>query len=295
MSKSIIIGSEGYLGANITGFLESRGENVYCYGRQKKAGQSKTNFRRFDITDPISFANLDLDVDYIYFFAGLTGTGRGFEQYNQFIDTNEKGLLNLLNCMKLRKSKARIIFPSTRLVYKGAFRTRLSESAEKETNTIYALNKLACESFLKMYRNAFDVNYTIFRICVPYGHTANNDYSYGTVGFFQRQAKAGQNISLFGDGSLMRTFTHVQDICEKIYIAVQKQETVGNIYNISGEDLTLYDVAIRIAEKYKVRIDFQEWPDLESRIETGDTIFDGRLLDSITYDGVKKNIAQILD
>jgi len=157
----------------------------------------------------------------------------------------------------------------------------LKEEAEKEANTIYALNKLACEYLLAMYKKAFDIHYTVFRICIPYGSLIESETSYGTIGFFLRKAMNHQNIELFGDGLLRRTFTNVADICSKIHSAIQYDESDGKIYNIGGENISLLEVASKIAEKHSVNVVFTEWPKLTYRIESGDTVFDSTLLDEL--------------
>ena len=117
--------------------------------------------------------------------------------------------------------------------YKGIEKTPLIETAEKQAKTLYAQNKLSCESYLNMFANAFGMEYTTFRICVPYGNIFGDDYSYGTIGFFLKMAQSGKNISLYGDGSLMRTFTHVEDITNAIITTVSRPESVNEVYNLS--------------------------------------------------------------
>lgn len=285
MSTSIIIGSNGYIGHNLTFYLRSLNEKVYCFDIQEKSINDSDNYNQLDITDYNSVCELDLNVDYIYLFAGLTGTSQGFDSYGKYIDINEKGLLNILTRIKESGSQARIVFPSTRLVYKGKQNTLLKEDAEKETNTIYALNKLSCEYMLAMYQKAFGIEYTTFRICVPYGSLIESKMSYGTLGFFLQKAKNQQDIELYGDGSLRRTFTHVFDICNKIHDAVKYEESRGKTYNIGGENFSLLDVASEIAEKHSVKIVFTEWPKLALQIESGDTIFDSEDLDKLLNKG----------
>lgn len=99
--------------------------------------------------------------------------------------------------MKESGSTARIVFPSTRLVYKGQQNVLLKEDAEKAPNTIYALNKLACEYMLAMYQKAFGIHYTIFRICVPYGSLIKSGTSYGTLGFFAKGQKSAEYSALW--------------------------------------------------------------------------------------------------
>ena len=47
--------------------------------------------------------------------------------------------------MNENNCKARVIFPSTRLIYKGNDKSSLDEKSEKDAKTIYALNKLHSE------------------------------------------------------------------------------------------------------------------------------------------------------
>ena len=294
MPTSIVIGSNGYIGHNLTHYLKSLNEEVYCFDIQDKSINESDNYNQLDITDYNKVCELNLNVDYIYLFAGLTGTSQGFDSYGKYIDINEKGLLNILTRMKESGSQARIVFPSTRLVYKGKQNTLLKEDAEKETNTIYALNKLTCEYILAMYQKAFGIQYTIFRICVPYGSLVKSEISYGTLGFFLQKAKNQQNIELYGDGLLRRTFTHVVDICNTIYTAIQYEESNGQTYNIGGENLSLLDVASEIAKKHSVKVVFTEWPKLTLQIESGDTIFDSENLDKLVNKGAYYNFREWL-
>jgi len=194
-------------------------------------------------------------------------------------------LLNILEIHHQQKSKARIIFPSTRLVYKGIKDESLSENAEKEALTIYAQNKLSCENYLKMYQNYFGINHTIFRICVPYGNLIDNSYSYGTLGFFLNKAKNNENITLFGNGSQKRTFTHVADIINTIFLTIKLSSTKNNVYNIgSNDNLSLSEVANLVANKNGVKVAYLAWPEEALKIESGDTIFnDKKLISTINY------------
>lgn len=278
MVKSITIGSNGYLGRHLAHFLKNAGFDNYNYDIQPQAITGVENYTSFDITDKNSFSQLNPDTDFIFLFAGLSGTAEGFSRHEDYNKINQTGLINLLTWMRESGCRARVIFPSTRLVYRGKKDLLLKEDDPKETRTIYAVNKLAAENLLWMYQNAFGIDYTIFRICVPYGNLFDNHFSYGTIGFFLDKAQKGKDITLFGDGGLRRTFTHVEDICSKIIDAVQSPATKNEIYNIGGENMTLLDAANLIAKRYGVQIRLEEWPEMPLKLETGDTAFDDQKL-----------------
>ncbi|MDR0994263.1 MAG: NAD-dependent epimerase/dehydratase family protein, partial [Verrucomicrobiota bacterium] len=111
-------------------------------------------------------------------------------------------------------------------------------------------------------------------ICVPYGNRWKGPYSYGTIGAFIRMAREKKAITLFGDGSLRRTFSHAQDICSQIEACADLSQTSAQTYNIAGETFSLRQVAGWIAERFGVRVLQTPWPVRETAIESGDTVFD---------------------
>ncbi|MCP4214160.1 MAG: NAD(P)-dependent oxidoreductase, partial [bacterium] len=132
----------------------------------------------------------------------------------------------------------------------------------------------------KMYHETYGIPYTILRVCVPYGNLLG-DYSYGTMGFLLGRARKGQAISLYGDGSQKRTFSHVFDICDAMIKAAFHESTRNGTYNIGGDNMSLLQVAEKVAKKYGVDVAFAEWPPMDLAIESGDTIFDSGKLDTI--------------
>src|SRR5258708_33839038 len=117
--KAIVFGSNGYIGKHLAFELFKKDYKLTLCDVQESSSLTFGSYRKSDVTDKNLFDSLDLEADFIFFFAGLTGTYTAYDKYEQFIDINEKGLLHLLNAMRRVKSKARLVFPSTRLVYKG--------------------------------------------------------------------------------------------------------------------------------------------------------------------------------
>lgn len=271
MKKCLFFGCNGYIGKHLCHYLKNHGYTVISCDIQQESDLD--DYRKVDVTNPNELEKLDYNVDLIFWFSGLTGTFESFTKADSFVRVNELGLLNLLNLLKDKVTKPRIIFPSTRLVYKGQ-ECALQEEAEKDPKTIYGINKLACEYYLKTYSQLFGISYTVYRVCVPYGNMFSGGYSYGTVGFFVSKALGGDNITLYGDGSLRRTFTHIYDLCHQIIYSCDKQETLNKIVNIGGENFSLYEVALIVARQYGVDIEFTEWPLQAKLLESGSTFFD---------------------
>ena len=238
------------------------------------------NYHYIDLSKENSLEKINIDVDYVFMFAGLTGTYAGFDAYEKYVSVNEIGLLNLLDYIRKSSHRPKVVFPSTRLVYKGVNKA-LKEDDAKETKTIYSVNKLACEGYLQAYHDSFDIPYSVFRICLPYGNMLSTDYSFGTVGFFIKQAKAGKDITLYGGGTIKRTFTHMEDLCFQVVEGAIKKESNGEIYNIGGETLSLREAATIVAAKFGTKVVDVPWPERDMRIESNHTYFDDSKIRSL--------------
>nr|WP_297912697.1 SDR family oxidoreductase [uncultured Allomuricauda sp.] len=282
MKKVALLGCNGYLGSHLSYYLTVRGYKVNAYDIHDDSFlRGIGSYTQIDISTGEGFKGFDFEVDYVYYFSGVTGTGTSLDEYSRFIDINEKGLLHILNGIKQQKVHPRIVFPSTRLVYKGVKNTPLNEEAEKEFKTIYALNKYHNEASLDLFNNYYNIPYTIFRIGVPYGNTLDRGYSYGTIGFFLDKARNNRPITLYGDGLLRRTFTHVSDICRQIVTVSELEKSIGEIYNIGGETYSLLEIAKKIARKYDIAIKHVDWPDFALALESGDTVFDASKINKL--------------
>ena len=279
MKRVTIIGANSYIARNLIYVFQNTYPDylLNLYDGAPTHVDGAGNYKSINILSKDSVEQIDFDCDIIFMFVGKTGSINGFDDYDLFIDVNERALLNVLNEYRKQGSKAKIIFPSTRLVYKGAYGA-LKEDAEKEFKTIYAINKFACEQYLEQYHRVYDIQYCIFRICIPYGTLVSNASSYGTAEFMLGKATKGENISLYGDGSVRRTLTYMADLCRALIEGSISDKCINDVFNIGGEDYSLREMAELIAEKYNVGIDYVEYPVLAQKIESGDTVFDDQKL-----------------
>lgn len=274
------MGANGYLGLHLANYLLSKGILVDCYDYHVRDNMTSIVCNAIDINDTDLLSKIDWNVDAVFHFAGLTGTHASFDKYLDYVKVNEIGLLNVLNAIKNSGSKPRFILPSTRLVYKGN-EAPLKEDSPKEAKTIYAANKIAGELMIEAFSNTFGMDYTIFRICVPYGNKFGSSYSYGTIGFFINQSREKGVIRLFGDGELRRTFTHVDDLCRQFFFVSQLDASRNQTFNTAGETFSLKDVASLIARKYDASLEFVQWPEKDLKIESGHTVFDFKKIESL--------------
>ena len=293
MKKIAVIGANGYIARNLVFVLKRDYPNVgvKLYGIEETHFDGYENYVTVDMTNKESVKQIDLSCDIVFMFVGRTGSVKGFDDYDSFIDINEKALLNLLSEYRNQKSNARIVFPSTRLVYKGSSGLK-KEDAEKEFKTIYSMTKYACEKYLEQFHRVFGIQYTVLRICIPYGSLIPSASSYGTIGFMLSKAKKGENVTIYGDGRGRRTLTYIYDLCVTMIEAAFSEQCSNDVFNVGGDNLSLKEMAELIALKFGVEIDYVPWPDVELKIESGDTVFNSEKLDSLITISRKMRFAE---
>ena len=98
MRKCAVIGSKGYIGKHLVFYLKKLGWKVEGYDvfECQEEGYTQCN-----LTQKEEIQKINLNVDYVFMFAGLTGTYVGFDKYETYVNVNEIGLLNLLNAIRV--------------------------------------------------------------------------------------------------------------------------------------------------------------------------------------------------
>ena len=112
MKKCIVIGANGFIGRHIENYLKHK-HNIIATSYDMVPQANLPNYHCLDFTDRKELERVDLNVDYVFMFAGLTGTHAGFEAYARYVETNEITLLNLLDAIKKTPYRPKVIFPST--------------------------------------------------------------------------------------------------------------------------------------------------------------------------------------
>lgn len=294
--KTVIIGANSYIARNMIQLNHSKhyADKLGLFDYAENHIDSSINYCSINVFSQQEIERAVQGCELIYFFIGKTGTLQGFDAPEEYLDINEKPLFCLLNACRNIAFKGKIVFPSTRLVYKGK-KDLLNETAEKEFLTPYAIQKYACEKYLMMYNRLFDIQYCILRICVPYGTLVSPVHSYGTADFFVKQAMEQKRITVYGKGLQRRTLTYIEDLCEILWEAGLNQKCINDVYNVGGQDASIREVAESVAGIFNVPVIEVPWPNNSEAIESGDTVFDSTKLEKILVNVPRMTIAEWLE
>jgi len=139
------------------------------------------------------------------------------------------GSINLINASVNHNVKC-FVFTSSIAVY-GAGQSPMNEAMIPVPEDSYGIAKLAVEQELRVTHEMFGLNYVIFRPHNVYGERQNiGDRYRNVVGIFMNQILKGEAMTIFGDGTQQRAFTHIDDVAPIIAECVDCFYMCGKLY-----------------------------------------------------------------
>ncbi len=220
IKRILVTGGAGFLGSHLCDRLVKAEQDVICvdnfFTSQKfniKHLLDEPNFEliRHDVICP-----LFLEVDEIYNLACPAAPGH--YQFNP-IKTTKTSVMGAINMLGLAKRvKAKILHTSTSEIYGDPDIHPQPESYRGNVNPIgpracYDEGKRAAETLMFDYHRQNKVNIRVVRIFNTYGPRMH-PFDGRVVSNFIRQAMAGEDITIYGDGLQSRSFCYVDDLID---------------------------------------------------------------------------------
>jgi nucleoside-diphosphate-sugar epimerase len=285
--KVLITGGFGFLGLNLVRGLRRMPAEVRVLSRSWAPenrflrSAEDIEFHKGDIRDETVVATAVRGADVILHMAGASGPTASNLSPFEHQDVNTRGQLVLLEACRNLAPEARIVFPSSRLVYAPHAPLPVAETAPTSPLSLYGVQKLAGEHYLHVYHRLYSLPITILRITNPYGPFQRQEQNrYGIVNWFVHRAMHRDVIPIFGAGEQLRDLVHVQDVVKALLKVAVDDRTIGGTYNVgSGRGASLLAVAqliVRCAGKGV--IEHREWPAEAAKVETGDFVADIQLI-----------------
>jgi nucleoside-diphosphate-sugar epimerase len=188
--------------------------------------------------------------DVVYHLAAAVGVRLIVESPVRTIETNIRGTEIVLGLAA--KKRKRVLITSTSEVYGKLDRVPFKEDddlvmgATSKGRWSYACSKAIDEFLAIAYWKEKRVPTVIARLFNTVGPRQTGRYGM-VIPNFVRQALAGDDITVFGDGSQRRCFNHVSDTVGAMMKLVEHPKAVGEAYNIGNtEEVTILELAQRI-------------------------------------------------
>ena len=253
--RILIMGGAGFIGSHLCDFFLDKGSEVICMdnlltGRAENVarylGNPRFSFVQYDVTN---FIHVDGPLDFILHFA-RPASPVDFEKLG--IRILKGGALGTHKGLGLACAKgAKFLLASTSEVYGDPLVHPQTEDYWGNVNTIgirgvYDEAKRFAESMTMAYHRLHGVDTRIVRIFNTYGVRMRRDDG-RAIPNFTTQALAGEDITVYGDGSQTRSICYVSDLVEGISRLMQADiNTPVNIGNPT--EISMLELARTIVE-----------------------------------------------
>jgi GDP-L-fucose synthase len=250
-SRVLVAGANGMVGSAIVRNLESKGYNNIIKGTREDV-----DFTNQDETERYFCSE---EPEYVFVAAAKVGGIMANNNYKaEFLTENLQIQTNLIQ-QSYNFGVKKLLFLGSSCIY-PKFATQpitedqLMTGPLEPTNDAYAIAKIAGIMMCQAYRQQYGFNAISLMPTNLYGPNDNFDLETSHV-FPAMIAKFHSaldhskywEVKLWGDGSAMREFLHVDDLAEACYVCMQKYEEYGHINVGTGEDVTIKELAETVA------------------------------------------------
>jgi dTDP-glucose 4,6-dehydratase len=181
-------------------------------------------------------------ITHIIHFAAQSHVQNSFENSINFTVDNIVGTHNLLECSRIYGKIQKFIHVSTDEVY-GESMLDIEEKQKCENSILcpknpYASTKAGAELIAQAYYHSFKLPVIITRSNNIYG---KNQYPEKIIPLFIKLLKENKKLTIHGDGTNVRAFLHVTDVCNAFQLILEKG-IIGEIYNIGCDTQMEYSI-----------------------------------------------------
>lgn len=242
--KSLILGGGGFLGKNLARHLMSDGSSFRIFERRNY------NTTQFPENEKIEWMLGDFasekdilpaleNVDVVFLFASSTTPKTSQDDFGFDIASNLLATVKFLEIAS-KAGVRKIVFPSSGgTVYGIPVETPIREIHPTNPICSYGINKLAIEKYLALFHRMKGLEYTVLRISNPYGPHQPVNTGQGVISTFMHKILANEEIEIWGDGSVIRDYVHVDDVT-RAFVKAANTDSEQRVFNIGsgfGNDL----------------------------------------------------------
>ena len=247
--RILVAGCTGLAGSAIATAFSAHGHEVISLNRSVVNLMDRAATRDF-----LTSANPDLVIDAAAKVGGI-GANNSFPV--EFLADNITIQGNLMNAAHAAGVE-KFVFLGSSCIYPRDCSQPIKEEylmtgPLEETNSAYAVAKIAGIELINSYRKEYGTKWISLMPTNLYGPRDNFDLTASHVlpAFIRRFVEAAESgastVTLWGSGSPLREFLHVDDLAQAVVIASEKYDSSLHLNVGSGEDLSIKELASTVA------------------------------------------------
>ena len=226
-------GGAGFIGTHLCRFLHDNGHQVVSLDCDQ-TGEQPWECITADIRDQLQFDGIDA----IVHLAAQVSVVRSVENPDETLSVNIDGTSSIISAAELSGVK-RLLFASSAAVYGDSQHIPIPETAPLIPQSPYAVSKIVGEELCR--RSEIETcAMRFFNVYGP-GQSAEGGYAAVIPAFKQAIAKE-DSCRIFGDGTQIRDFVHINDLVKAISLALNVEKLPSEMNIASGQPTSLLDL-----------------------------------------------------
>jgi UDP-glucose 4-epimerase len=255
LSKVLVTGGAGFIGSNLVDRLTTEGHDIVVIDNESSDvneefyWNSKANNLKLDIRNFDSISKHFKNIEYVFHLAAQSRIQPSILEPLKTLETNIIGTANVLEASRLSNVK-RVIYSTTSSYYGLRNSVPNVETQPEDCLNPYSLAKVTGDKLCKIYSQLYGIETISLRYFCVYGPREPLKGEYAPViGLFLRQNHEKKPLTVVGDGSQIRDFTHVQDVVDANILMISSNLVKsGEVYNVgSGKSYSILDIAKSIS------------------------------------------------
>jgi UDP-glucuronate 4-epimerase len=260
MRHALVTGGAGFIGSHLIDSLLQDGWRVTAldnfdpfYGRETKEGniashrpQANYSLIEASICDQQALDSLTDRFDVIVHLAARAGVRPSIADPSGYQTVNVSGTQQMLELAR-RLEVPQFVFASSSSVYGINPRVPWSEDDHVlQPISPYASTKVSGELLGHVYSHLYRIRFIALRFFTVYGPRQRPDLA---IHSFARKMRAGQPISVFGDGNTRRDYTYIDDIVSGVRAAMEYAGTPYEVVNLGNNQTVSLSEMIETLER----------------------------------------------
>ena len=271
MSRVLVVGGAGYIGAHVSQVLVDKGYEVRIFdnfsnGLERRVKNRFKDVVREDVLNREAILNALENIDAVIHLAAKKSVEESVSNPLKYYENNTGGTLNILAAMAACGVK-RIVFSSTAAVYAPNQKSEIEEIDEIGPLSPYGATKVISEELIKSvgYSEGFStVSLRYFNVVGSANVEFGDNSKANLVPKVFTAIREGTRPVIYGwdyptkDGTCIRDYIHVGDLAEAHFAALKaiEEKDIHEVYNVgSGKGYSVLEMMNQMSETMGMSLD----------------------------------------